>query len=414
MARTRWAILAPLAAVMASACAEAGTARPRAERADSAGMEIVRSPGKDHPLDWTFEPVLSLGGADDGPESFYELGAGFVATDARGNLYVLDHGNYRVAVFDSAGKHLRTMGRKGGGPGEMQFPIAISVTPEGEVGVFDLMRHSLLRFGPDGEILEPNALDRTGGVGKIAYTPGGLLVSTRRMDRERSLDVATLALQAGGAEPAAIASLEQPLGKPVSYPNCPVQISSMLPIFAPSLEWAAAERSIAVSRGPEYRIDVHEGARLLRSIRRAIPPAAATPELAAGTVRDGEMKLRFGSGECRIPASDVVEAQGFAPTIPAIDELAVAPDGTVWVRRATLSNTEDGLIDVFDHTGEYLGTLPADSPYPVAFTPRGDVIAVEKDELDLSHVRVYRVDRSSAGASESQGVRRERSPPARR
>jgi hypothetical protein len=128
-----------------------------------------------------------------------------------------------------------------------------------------------------------------------------------------------------------------------------------------------------------------------------VAPQPATQELAERSVPKGELTIRFGSGECRIPARDVVEAQGYAPLMPTISRIAVAPDGGVWVARYAPGERKPP-VDVFGADGAYLGTLPAGSPFPAAFLPDGSVLSVEEDELEVQRVVVYRVNRGPESA----------------
>ena len=369
-------------------------ARTRVQRADSAGVEIVTSGGTDVPLAWRFEPVRSIGGREEGPESFFQIDPTGIAADARGNVYVLDRGNHRVVVFGPDGRHLRSTGRKGGGPGEMQFPSTLALAPDGSVGVLDPMLGQMVRFGPDGGVLPGLPLDRGGGMPEAAAFVGNAsLLLTRSFDAERG---STLQLaMAAGADTTLLARVQSPPGKQVKFPNCQVTISSMPPLFQPSISWNAAGGRVAVNRGPEYEVRLFEGARHVRTLRRGVAPQPATRELAERAVPRGEMTIRFGSGECRIPAGDVVEAQGFAPLMPTIARIAVAPDGGVWVARYTPGERKPP-VDVFGADGAYLGTLPAGSPFPAAFLPDGGMLSVEEDELEVQRVVVYRIDRGSA------------------
>jgi hypothetical protein len=83
---------------------------------------------------------------------------------------------------------------------------------------------------------------------------------------------------------------------------------------------------------------------------------------------------------------------GFADWVPSIRRLRAAPDGTLWVNRSP-PQADRTRIDVFSPTREYLGTLSPDTRFPAAFTPSGEIVTVEKDELDLERVVVYRVVR---------------------
>ena len=56
---------------------------------------------------------------------------------------------------------------------------------------------------------------------------------------------------------------------------------------------------------------------------------------------------------------------------------------------------EARIVDVFDRDGEYLGTLPTGAPEPAAFLANGDLVAVEKDDMDVERIAVYRVSREA-------------------
>lgn len=378
-------------AASTAACGGEGGAASRVQRTDSAGVEIVTSGGTDAPLAWRFESVRAMGGRDEGPESFFQIDPTAVRADARGNTYILDRGNHRVLVFGPDGRHLRSMGKQGGGPGEMQFPASLALAPDGSVGVLDPMLGQMVRFGADGRVLPGMPLNRDAGMPESAAFAGDASVMlTRSFDAERG-STQKLAMMAG-ADTTVLAQMQNPPGKPVKFPNCQVTISSMPPMFEPAINWTAAGGRVAVNPGPDYEVRVYEGGRHVRTLRRQVAPQPATRELAERSVPDGELSIRFGSGQCRVPAADVVEARGFAAVMPAIARIAVAPDGGVWVARYTPDQPRPP-VDVFGADGAYLGTLPAGSPFPAAFLPDGGILSVEEDELEVQRVVVYRVHR---------------------
>jgi len=73
--------------------------------------------------------------------------------DEEGNIYVLDSKESHVKVFDRDGKYIRTFGRKGQGPGEMQRALNIAITPQKEIMVNDWRSRRLLYFTLDGKFL---------------------------------------------------------------------------------------------------------------------------------------------------------------------------------------------------------------------------------------------------------------------
>lgn len=379
-----------LAASLLAACAADSPRALVVEREDSAGVEIVRNLGADAPLAWTFTPTLTLGGEDEGVESFFGLSDNSIATDADGNLYILDTGNHRVVVFDPEGTHLRTMGREGEGPGELQlFPVGIAVAEDGVVHVYDWGKRGLVRFAPDGSPLATRRIDHFLESTKWVLRGSDLLIASPIAPIQEGR-VRLLVVGEDG-DTATLATFQRAPYKPVDY-GC-VRLSGQPPLFVPDLAWAAGDSLAFVSSTAAYRVDVYRGARLVTSIRRDLPPRPATRELAIREVGEEGLTIRIsGAGTCTVPPEKVVDERGIADVLPAIGDLAVAPDGTLWVRRFSVRG-DPSVIDLIAPDGTYLGTLPEGSPFPAAFLPDGRIAAVEKDELDVQRVVVYRVGR---------------------
>jgi len=106
---------------------------------DSAGIRIVESfspawgePGRGIEP----EPFLRIGEADaEGP---YQVG---IVADAAllsdGHIAVAESQAAELRIFDGEGRHVRTLGRKGEGPGEFQVPMSIFEYPGDSIAVFD-------------------------------------------------------------------------------------------------------------------------------------------------------------------------------------------------------------------------------------------------------------------------------------
>lgn len=60
-----------------------------------------------------------------------------IAVDDEENIYVLDRKEFHIKVFDKDGEYLRTFGEKGQGPGELNRPSSILITPQNEIMVED-------------------------------------------------------------------------------------------------------------------------------------------------------------------------------------------------------------------------------------------------------------------------------------
>ena len=376
----------------AAACSDAAL-DAHVQRTDSAGIEILTHTGADASLDWTFRAAFTLGGKDTDEESFFQLGPDMIGVDDERRIYVLDHSGGRVIVFDADGRHLRTMGGKGGGPGEMRFPITLSVAPDGAAAVFDISKRGFVRFGPDGEILDEQRVTTALGNGAARFLGDGLVLPIHDIDPDRGVVTDGLVLVTG-PDTTAFATTEREAGGVVALASCGMQIRGVGPVFQPALRWSPFGAAIAVAATATYDIVVYRDGRPAQRLRRSVAPVPATAEHAAARVGSGMKVVGPGGGVRTCDPQEVVEQRGVAETIPVIAALAEGPDGTLWVRRAGAPG-EAQPTDVFDAAGTYLGTLPPGAPFPSAVL--GDrLIAVEQDDMDVERLVVYEVSSGSS------------------
>ncbi len=363
------------------------------ERTDSAGVEIILSTGEDHILDWSFERLFALGGAEAGPESFYRVVPGLVDADAHGNLYVLNSPAAEVAVFDSAGGFVRSMGSRGAGPSEIQQPSTMSVSAAGVVAIFDFGKATLVRYTLDSGSLPPVGFRHFPTPTRqrhFAISTAVTFVVT--MDFSSPGHGPTHVLRRFTAtDTTTLTAVSFPSSEMAMYPRCGGGLN-LPPIFAAELVWDAQEDLAAVNKTPDYVIDVFERGVLVRSVRRRLKTPVATPALAAAELGEG-FRINFGQGPCLIPAHEMVEKRGFAAQLPLIVQVAVAPDGEIWVLRRDAADLDKRLVDVFGSDGAYLGTLTDADLYPVAFLGTSRLATVETDSLDVDRLVVYNVGR---------------------
>lgn len=70
--------------------------------------------------------------------------------DERKNVYISDAESHHIKVFDNDGKYLRTIGRKGQGPGDTYRPYKLAFSPEGDLVVKEGYNR-LQYFSPSGK-----------------------------------------------------------------------------------------------------------------------------------------------------------------------------------------------------------------------------------------------------------------------
>jgi hypothetical protein len=395
--RVSCAVALSAALLIASACdkgaSDADTAA--AVRTDSAGVEIVLSQGDDRPLSWVLEPVAEIR-SDSAGAGLFNPSADLVRTDAAGRIYILDRDANRILVFDDKGKLLRTEGRKGGGPGEMDFPISFAVSSDGTAAVFDISKHHIVRWGPAGEVLPELEVGNFFG-GRMYVTGDSVLHDFTSNDVASGTATGGIRWSDGGGNVMAadagepVFSYDLPPFKPIELKSCGMGFSGMPPIFSPAVAWDATGGRVAFARQDVYDVHLRENGRDVRRIRRDVTPVEATKELAVRELGDG-MKVRTNAGMRVCQTDEVVEQRGIAPTLPLVRNIALSPDGELWVRRGGISG-DPAPIDVFAADGAYIGTLPPTVPFPAAFLPDDRIVAVDVDEDDLGHARIYKVKR---------------------
>jgi len=247
-------------------------------------------------------------------------------------------------VFSPAGEHIRFLGRKGGGPGEIEFPISFFVSPAGVAHVYDAGKQSLVRWDPNGQLLPPISLQGTTVQLPRAYRDSLIFTQDDRSETENTTRLVVVV----GSDTAVLRSLSSPSGAMVQF-SCVSFIQP--PVFTPRLQWTGNGGPVASTVQTPYQVDLYEGGRLVRSIRRPIPPTP-TPETDVARLYPDGMQIRFGGGACTIPAGEIMEKQGVAPSLPQIRSLTLDPEGRLWVERCTFKD-EVALVDLFDAEGRY-------------------------------------------------------------
>lgn len=364
------------------------------ERRDSAGVELVTTRGPDVEAPFILEREWRLGGLE-GELHVTDLRPWHVAADRAGRVYILDATGKRVFVVDPDGSVVDTLGRPGGGPGELGSPVAVYVAPDGTVGVWDYARGGLVSWREG----QPLPLRRVEGsfwgpdvrlLGSAASDAVAFVTLSRNPASRQHLTLS------GPAGTVVLAELVPVPERPADFPTCGIRGIPVPPLFAPELNWDVRAGRFLVSVSADYEIQVlsaggGEGAAnpgtLRARWRRDLPVRRTTEELALREVGDG---LRVPVADCTVPPGEVVRGRGYADAIPAIRRLAMDPEGRTWILRGAVAD-EPNRVDILDSTGAYLGTLTGDVPIPVTFPSATRLIGLETDECGVRTVGSWRL-----------------------
>ena len=125
---------------------------------DSAGVKIVTYPAG--PFIDTISPVPLLTIGEEGEPNYEFFRLANVVSLASGNVVVANGGTHELRFYDSQGRYLRTVGRRGGGPAEFGFLSSVSVHPGDTLVVYDPNRRRLVYFDSAGTLVRGESFAR--------------------------------------------------------------------------------------------------------------------------------------------------------------------------------------------------------------------------------------------------------------
>lgn len=381
-----------LTALAASACADAGSSDGAAtSRVDSAGIEIVVSPDSDAifaRLDTV--PDLSLGGIDvEGPTQFSDLGR--ILSLGDGSIWVRDGSTQQVRVFERDGTHRMSLGGRGDGPGEFRSAVLLGKDPADSVVVGDARLRKVVWYSPDGELARSAAL---GGRSPNFHgvLPGGRLVGELPVGVNPSTltkgdllgdTTAILVWDSLEAEPRELAAL----------PSAPVLFSNMAgaPIPFRARPGVAVDERVFATAGSAYAIQVFSTDGLLAryELRREPRPVTQEAEDAHRDALEGR-----GPEDFVTTYLEAMEDPRVPEVLPAYDGLVIGEDGSIWASEwSPPSLPSSTMWHVYGSDGVFEGAVEIPGDFELHVASSDAVLGVWRDDLDVEHVRRYRLIR---------------------
>jgi len=94
--------------------------------------------------------------------------------DSQGNIYFFHGRGFDRNVihkFDEQGNFLKPLGKRGQGPGEIQFPVVMYITEKDEIPIQDENTQKLLVFDAEGGLLRETRIQSEEGFGNFVFYP---------------------------------------------------------------------------------------------------------------------------------------------------------------------------------------------------------------------------------------------------
>lgn len=340
------------------------------------GVTVVKNPKE--PI--YKEPVielqedLTIKGSENIEEQMFQ-NINTLGIDEGENLYVLDELAGNIKVFDQKGNFLKTIGKKGQGPGEFGMPISLAITPSQNIIVNDMGQRKILFFDIEGNYLKQFSIaDKFLFFGPMVTSTGDLIASH------------TIPQDSPVTE---LTKFNQELEPLLTFTSIPVDKPPAVNIFVArslsSLRWTLTDNDEIIwgdIKNPEYELYVHnqEGT-IIKKITRNYDPLPITFE-----DKDKLMEETFGQS----PMRDQWDVR-FPDNYPAYMGFSTDDEGHILVRRyEKQENEQGGLVDIFDSDGRYMAQVRL-KMNPLIFK-KGHMYTIEEDEEGFRVVKRYKVN----------------------
>jgi len=132
------------------------------------GVIIIRNPKKPvqvkrAPKALSLEEDLRIG-IEEGDEDYMFANLRSVQVDDEENIYILDAKYIKVKVYDKSGRHIRSFGKIGQGPGEFGWPARMYMRTDGIIAFLDSRNRRFSYYSQEGECLREISLAKHGNI----------------------------------------------------------------------------------------------------------------------------------------------------------------------------------------------------------------------------------------------------------
>jgi len=321
----------------------------------------------------TIKEDLSIGKAE-GQEGYMFNRIQDIAVDDNGDIYAADSQATQIRVFDPKGKFLRTIGRKGQGPGEFTGIHSIQITANKELMLYDDWQHRLVYFSLAGQFIRSKHFSVSiGTMGRLnPHSPlycdsrENYYIVTGYTEFPKVFKAHVEILKIGGDLKFAT------LVRTVDHdPSGPFNVFGIEELYCQLM----AEDNVLVGNSKDYELQIFDPqGKIIKKISRDYDPVPVTE-----AKKNEERKKR-----------DSITRWEFPRDHFPMSFLAADDEGRIFVRTWEKPAQGQGyFFDVFDPEGKYITRIP------LSFSPRvlkkGNLYAIEADEAGFQCVKRYKM-----------------------
>jgi 6-bladed beta-propeller len=343
------------------------------------GVPVVHNPKKPVPAagmpsSLTLKHDLTIG-KESGDENYTFSQLRSVAVDEGDNIYALDMKEIKVRVFGKDGQHLRTFGKKGKGPGEIDSPLRMELARGGNLVIEDFGSAKFVFFSLDGTVVKEIPLGKYRFITRFKFNSlGNIFADARTYDETTS--VSELIKFSPDFKPlATLASFQEKRGGRV--------LAAFSPAFA--LQITRKDNLIlTITQTDKYEFKVMDpDAKLIRKVVKDYDPVKVT-----AAIKDKLMEDSW--GDQGVPPGYTFEVPSH---LPAIYYFILDDQDRMFVCTYENEKKEDGtwvFYDVFDAEGRYLTRFSLPEREMVFISKKNKLYCmVQESEEGIPQVKRY-------------------------
>lgn len=369
---------------------------------DSAGVSIVTSTGsvwRERGVHVDSIPVLRIGAEEAGPYQFSFISTGLLLEG--GGIAVVEQSAAEVRLFDADGRHVRSVGRRGRGPGEFQLISGLFRRSGDSLAAYDQIERRMTIFplaSGEPRVVRSQAVpggrgnfDAFGAFGDgrlVLYNPGAGF----RPDLEPGLQWV----------PTEVVVLDPTDGAARTIARLPSRQQFVLPggdtrVLAPAHNAIRAVTGDGFYWGTSDRYEIRffdtEG-KLQRILRRPVEPRPVVPAMIEAWIAENLEEVRRSEGEAAVPRYRRSYEEGsFGDRVPLFDRAFVDGDARLWVGSSEWPDVQAAprRWSIFAPNGTWLGDVDAPPQLRIVDSREDLVLGIWQEEGDAPYVQVHRL-----------------------
>ena len=378
-------------ALLLSACSQ--QAPSETEATDGSGARIVTSTPANSEATCTLseEPLLVIGGDEEDDSQWFSWIRG-IGRLSDGSIAVVDRTSAEVRIFDASGRHLRSMGQRGEGPGEFTDPFILWITAGDTLWVGNTGVWSYTVFTAQGQFVRRIMLDpvysRTssaGGVLENGYTVNARQVGMRTPD----FDVPdTMIVEIHDSDGKFIGNIARiphlTYGHVSEAPGV-----GFYPLFEAGAEVDALGSTIVLAHGSKPEVQVLDDESNLQMIIRWSDPNREVTRADIRAWREDYRERHSSSDWDQYDDAIISPERPVVDAFPAMSSVKVGRDGRIWVRQYERPREDRGWL-AFGANGKFFCHM-AQPPGDVWEFGADYLLLLHESELGVETVRMHRL-----------------------